>query len=158
SGVCWFHYEPRSWAAEPKNQTGTKTDAKQDKNAEKALIKTPALSKFMRAKLGASQSVLEGLAIEDFDKITEGAKALEKLSAEERWRVTEDPLYSNHSSDFVRIAKKLRNQAEQKNLDGAALSYVQLTMSCIECHRFVRTVLIAQDIRIPHSLAQDSSI
>jgi hypothetical protein len=30
--------------------------------------------------------------------------------------------------------------AKDKNLDGAALAYVQLTMSCVNCHKYVREI------------------
>src|SRR5579871_5798013 len=145
AGAWWLGQEirPRNAASQERLSSNQAVafqlaaGSKQQKPDGKNTLRTPALVKFMRNKLAASQSVLEGLALEEFDKIGEGAKALTKLSAEEQWRVTEDPLYAQHSSEFVKAAKKLKTQADEKNLDGAALSYVQLTMTCIECHRFV---------------------
>jgi hypothetical protein len=32
----------------------------------------------------------------------------------------------------------LIRQADKENLDGAALAYVQLTLSCVNCHKVVR--------------------
>ena len=110
---------------------------------EKLPLKGGEINKFMRAKLGAAQLVLEGLALEDYDKISEGTDTLSKLSSSEKWRVSEDPLYSQHTTEFLKIARKMKGEATKKNLDGVALNYVQLTLSCVECHRFVRTVLLA---------------
>jgi len=97
-----------------------------------------ALQKFMQAKLGISQQILEGLVVEDFERIEKGAAALNLLAAAEEWNVSDAPRYKEHSNQFRRVALQTGKMAKEKNLDAAALSYVQLTMSCIECHRFVR--------------------
>ena len=34
--------------------------------------------------------------------------------------------------------------ARKKNLDGAVLAYVDLTMKCINCHKYVRGVRVSQ--------------
>ena len=116
----------------------TTTAADKEPAAEK-----PALHKFMRAKLASSQSILEGLVIEDFDKVGRGAKALLLLTTAEEWSVSEDSLYKQHSEEFRRVVRQVNKAAEQKNLDAASLSFMQVTMSCIECHRYVRTEMIA---------------
>lgn len=105
--------------------------------------KKAALQKFMHAKLELSQGLLEGLVVEDFAKLDKNSKALLLLTAAEEWTVSKDSLYIQHSDEFRRAVKQVSKSAEAKNLDGASLSFVQLTMSCIECHRFVRNQLIA---------------
>ena len=47
---------------------------------------------FMRAKLGASTKVLEGLALEDLDLVREGAIELNRISSAEKWRRHDDML------------------------------------------------------------------
>jgi hypothetical protein len=42
------------------------------------------------------------------------------------------------------LADKLQKAAESRSIDKASLHYVGLTMNCIECHRFVRDVLVAK--------------
>jgi hypothetical protein len=101
------------------------------------------LQKFMRAKLKASDQILEGLVTEKFDLITAGAQAFQKLSKAEQWRVSESALYRQHSAEFLRIAQRLEGEAKQKNLEGAALAWIETTMSCIECHKYSRTILIS---------------
>lgn len=112
--------------------------------AEQAPEKKPALQKFMRAKLNLSQGLLEGLVVEDFTQLDRDAKALLVLSLAEQWNVSLDPLYKQHSEEFRRAVKQMGKAAQEKNLDGASLAYVQVTMSCIECHRYVRNQLIAR--------------
>ena len=120
---------------------GTPTAA-QDKPA--ARQKEPALTRFMRAKLDASSSVLEGLTTEDFDLIEKGAKQLQAMSAAEEWRVSNDAIYRQHSAEFRRIAEQLEAKAKEKQLDGAALAWMEATMNCIECHRWARAQMIAE--------------
>lgn len=115
-------------------------EAAQKKDGEKK----PVLQTFMRRKLEASQKVLEGLAVEDFDMIALGARQLRGISAAAEFAVSKDVLYIQHADEFRRIADRLEKVAKEKRLDAAALSYMDLTMSCIECHRFVRNVLVAK--------------
>jgi hypothetical protein len=102
-----------------------------------------ALREFMRVKLDASSKILEGLAIEDFSLIREGAETMNRMSTAEKWRVSNDALYRNFSSDFQRVTQELLKAAQDENLDRAALRWMDATMSCIECHRYARGIFIA---------------
>ena len=59
---------------------------------EKPTPKKIAMKAFMRKKLEASQSVLEGLATEDFDLIALGARQLKTTSAAAEFMVNNDPM------------------------------------------------------------------
>jgi hypothetical protein len=100
--------------------------------------KSIVMQTFMKVKLTQAQGILEGLTVEDFDKIETNASALYLLTKAENWKASRDPQFISHSDEFARVAEKLAKYAREKNLDGAALTYVQLTMNCIECHKFVR--------------------
>ena len=107
---------------------------------------TPArkgVSTFMRMKLEASQKILEGLALEDFELIQEGATKLEDMSTAEKWRVSNDPFFREHSNNFQKIAKRLTKNAKEGKLEGSALTWLEATMQCIECHKWTRANLIA---------------
>lgn len=93
---------------------------------------------FMRLKLDHSQKVLEGLANEDFESIAKNAQQISLLTEDEMWQVLQTPEYRHLSAEFQRIANDLTKQAKKKNLEGSTLSYVQLTMSCVNCHKYVR--------------------
>jgi cytochrome c556 len=99
-----------------------------------------AVKEFMRAKLTHSQKVLEGLALEDFDLIAKNAQAMSLLSKDATWQVLQTPQYLQQSQDFQRAADAVTDAAKKKSLDGAALAYVELTMKCINCHKYVRGV------------------
>ena len=98
----------------------------------------PTIAQFMRPKLEHSKQVLEGLARADFALITRGAQAMKDLSQDAEWRVTQNVSYLRLSLEFQRVADDLIEKAAAKNLDGATLAYLRLTVSCVECHRFLR--------------------
>lgn len=98
---------------------------------------------FMREKLGHSQSVLEGLALEDFELVANHARRLGAMSKEMGWRAFDNPDYAQHSDNFRRSVDALAKAATDRNLDGATLAYFKVTMCCIECHKFVRGKKVA---------------
>jgi cytochrome c556 len=101
---------------------------------------------FMRVKLEASNKILEGLATEDFRLVREGARTLHTMSGAEKWRVSNDPLYRQYSAEFNRQAERLLEKANERNLDGATLAWVECTMSCVRCHKYARAIKIAGPI------------
>ncbi|HVY68565.1 MAG TPA: hypothetical protein VHH73_01470 [Verrucomicrobiae bacterium] len=108
-----------------------------------AQTRGPATRALMREKLTASQKVLEGLALEDLPLVAAKAEKLGAMSQEAAWRVLDNPEYDRLSLDFRRNANDLAQAARKKNLDGATLAYMKMTMSCVECHKLVRGKLVA---------------
>ena len=101
--------------------------------------KEPAnVSDLMKKKLKHAQKVLEGVAVKDFDLITKNAEELILISNEAEWKVLKTPRYEIYSNDFRRNAEALIKNAKDQNLDAAALSYVDLTLTCVKCHKHVR--------------------
>jgi hypothetical protein len=93
---------------------------------------------FLRAKLAHSQNVLEGLALEDYDLIARGAHDLALASQASSWQVLQTEDYARQSAEFRRSCDALRTAAKAKNLDGAALAWMEVTMKCVQCHKYVR--------------------
>jgi hypothetical protein len=98
------------------------------------------VSALMKRKLDQSQKVLAGIALNDFDEIAKHAQELIAISREAEWKVLKTPQYDLYSTDFRRSAGDLVKNAKDKNLDAAALSYVDLTLTCVKCHKHVREV------------------
>lgn len=96
------------------------------------------LAQLMHEKLKHSQNILEGLALADYDKISENAAALVRISRRAEWLVFKTPRYEMYSNEFRRDAEALMDTAKEKNLDAAALSYVELTLTCVRCHKYAR--------------------
>ena len=101
------------------------------------------VSVFMRAKLDHSKKLLEGLALEDFTLIARQSQELSLLSQATNWQVLQTDEYLEQSAEFRRSADALTEAAREKNLDAAALRFVDLTMKCVNCHKYVRKVRMA---------------
>jgi hypothetical protein len=99
---------------------------------------------FMKAKLKHSQEVLKGLATEDFDLIAKNAQAMSLLCEDENWMVLQTPEYRERSTEFRRSVDAVTEAAKKKNLEGAALGYVDVTLKCVNCHKYVRKVRMAR--------------
>ena len=93
---------------------------------------------FMRAKLAHSQDVLEGLATADFDLIERVAQELSLASLDSSWQVLQTDDYVRQSAEFRRPCDSLRAAAQQKNLDGATVAWMDVTLKCVQCHKYVR--------------------
>ena len=116
--------------------------SRMDRHTSRAAPQARSRAEYMREKLNFSKDVLEGLALERFETIEKGGKALKKLSEAAEWEVPTIPNATDYvmmTTDFQRHADELVKQAKAKNIDGATLAYLKLTMSCITCHKFIRT-------------------
>jgi hypothetical protein len=94
----------------------------------------------MQQKLEHSQKVLEGIATANFNAIATHGDELIAISHVAEWKVLKSPRYELHSDDFRRNAEALVKAAKDKNLDAATLAYVDLTLNCVKCHKYVREV------------------
>lgn len=99
---------------------------------------------FMKAKLAHSQQVLKGLAMEDFDLIAKHSQAMSLLCVDEIWMVLQTPEYRERSTEFRRSVDAVTDAARKKNLEAAALGYVDVTLKCVNCHKYVRKVRMAR--------------
>jgi hypothetical protein len=100
--------------------------------------KHPEPSVFMKQKLSATQNVLAGLTKGDFDAIRKNAESMVVVGYFEKWVRADTPGYQMLMEDFMSANKSLISAAHAKNLDGATIAYVQLTFSCVNCHKIVR--------------------
>jgi len=105
--------------------------------------KSRATKEFMRDKLELAQGILEGLSVENYALIISRSQKLSAMSQQADWKVFENPDYEQQSIAFRRNVDALTKAAKNKNLDGATLAYVRVTMSCVECHKYVRGRLVA---------------
>jgi len=102
-----------------------------------------ALQDFMRVKLKHSQKVLEGLVTEDFQAIAKSSQDMSLLTLAETWQVLETPQYVDFSRKFRNAADTLTDMAKRKNLEGATVAFNQVTIRCVDCHKYVRDVRMA---------------
>lgn len=103
-------------------------------------------SKLMAQKLKSAQAILEGIALADFKKISKNAEELVQLSKKAEWNMIKQPRYEMFSNEFRRANENLIQKAADKNLDATALAYMELTLSCVRCHQYVRDL---RDVNVP---------
>ncbi len=106
------------------------------------------VAEMMQKKLKSAQLVLEGVAIADHKKIERGAEDLIQLAKTTTWQLIRSPRYEMQSNDFIRAAENLVQKARDKNVDGAALAYVEMTLTCVRCHQYVRDL---RDVRLQNA-------
>jgi cytochrome c556 len=120
--------------------------------------KRERLSTFMEVKLKLAQEVLAGLATEDYVKIAKNSRDISLLTQAESWQALQTPEYNQQSLEFRRAVDKITQAARDKDLDAATLAYVDVTMKCVNCHKYLRGVKFAQNDLDPspftHALAE----
>jgi hypothetical protein len=94
---------------------------------------------WMKKKLDYSQNILAGLAEADFDKIAENAQAMQGLSKVEWFVRARTPGYRAQLEIFLDANADLVKQAKRDNLEGSAFAFTQMTISCVNCHRKIRS-------------------
>ncbi len=108
----------------------------------------------MRAKLGSSQKIVEGLMAGDFSMIRKGGNDLEQICDSTNWRRHEDQIVSHYRSELRRGALKLVKHADAENLEGAAYTYMHTLTTCINCHEYSRNVLRIASMKNPNPVVR----
>ena len=116
---------------------------KDEGSADKQDDPDPALKKFMRQKLHASNQILEGLCTEDLEMVSDGSDTLMKMSGEEKWRVSNDIMYRRYSTEFMHAVEELQKEAKDNDMNGTSMAWVNVTMKCLKCHEWVRNIILA---------------
>jgi hypothetical protein len=105
---------------------------------------TPAFNRVMRAKLEHSQKILESVVTSDWAALERHSQELQRLTSDPAWTVLKTREYTRHSEAFVRATEDLIDAAKRRDLETSPLAYVSMTMSCVQCHRYVARARIAK--------------
>src|SRR5215467_8572580 len=100
--------------------------------------KESVVKEAMRQKVAYSQQVLVGITLGDYGLIANNAEKLVELSNKTNWSSRQVPEYELFLNEFRRNAQDLKKAGQEKNLDAASHAYVQMTLSCVSCHKFIR--------------------
>jgi len=92
----------------------------------------------MRDKLTYASKALEGLSLEDFDKIAEAGNMMGIISRAASWHIIPTDQYVRMSKNFQEQARDLERHAKEKNLDAASMDYMRITLTCVQCHNYMR--------------------
>ncbi|CAN5239994.1 hypothetical protein BH11PLA2_BH11PLA2_09770 [soil metagenome] len=109
------------------------------KAPEPNLLKFPSRKEAMVMKLKSSQGILEGIALNDFDKIESAARELIAVSNYTDFlNAFKGPEYAFHVQIFRRPVETIARKAKDKNMDGVMMAYNDMTLSCLKCHQAMR--------------------
>jgi cytochrome c556 len=92
----------------------------------------------MRQKLAHAEKILEGISVADFQLVARHAGELNELTMPQKSGQPDTTAYKTHLQVFRFATNELERNAAEKNLDAASLAYVQMTLSCVNCHKFLR--------------------
>ena len=100
--------------------------------------------KLMAEKLRQAQLLLDGLATGDFARITKSADELLIISKAAEFHARKTRQYELHTLSFRRSLEEIAQKSKEKNLDGATLGYVDMTLACVRCHQSYRETKIGR--------------
>ena len=98
----------------------------------------PAAPTLMKAKTGYAHRLLDAVVVEDFDVIQDQAFRLKAVAETADWRAAESQEFVRETEAFIHAADRLYEAAKAKDGDGTALAYMDVTLSCVHCHRHLR--------------------
>ena len=111
--------------------------APRQENVDKT-TKADGPSVWMRLKLEGAQDLLAALASADFDAIRHSATRMNSFGKIERFVRGRNAEYDMQLRLFRNANQQIIRQANRQNVEGAALGFMQLTASCINCHKVIR--------------------
>jgi len=104
---------------------------------------TMATRHVMLGKLEKTQHVLEALLKSDCDLLERESQALARVPEQPGWSVLTTAEYVRYSQAFLNTTHDLLASARARALDAAMTHYQALTMTCYQCHRYVKNARIA---------------
>jgi hypothetical protein len=96
------------------------------------------LAPIMEKKLHYTHRLITSLAIEDFKQMALDARELKLIGDTALMKVSPNLEYVRFSTEFSSVLEELGRRAKAHDLNGATLSYIRLTMNCVDCHKYVR--------------------
>jgi len=104
---------------------------------------TTALARLMRQKLDHAQALLAAVTTSNWQQLEQHSEALVQITNDPAWIVLRTPEYTRQSQAFLRATEEMVDAAKRRDPDAAPLAYVSLTLSCVQCHRYVARARVA---------------
>ena len=90
------------------------------------------IAKIMAKKLHHTHQLITALAVEDFARLADEAMELKRIGEATLSKVSPNMNYVKYCGEFTSLAEELARRANDHDLNGATLSYVRLTINCVE--------------------------
>jgi hypothetical protein len=104
----------------------------------------PPTNRVMREKLAHAQKILEAMVTSDWVSLETHSREMEQLTNDPRWTVLKFPEYSRHGAAFVTAIQALHRAAAQRDLEATPKAYIDVTLRCVDCHRYLARQRLAQ--------------
>jgi cytochrome c556 len=108
------------------------------------LDQSSQLTNVMHDKLDHAQKILEAVVTSNWVALETESRELERLTRDPRWTVLQYPEYAKHSANFVQAIRALHDAAARRDLEATPKAYVAVTLSCVDCHRYLARERIAR--------------
>jgi hypothetical protein len=105
----------------------------------------PGLHRVMRQKLAISQKMLGAVVTSDWVSLEAQSRDLETLTNDPGWMVMKAPEYARHSAVFAEAVRVLHDAAAGRDLEATPQAYISLTLSCVQCHRYLARNRLARE-------------
>lgn len=100
--------------------------------------KTPSpVETLMKAKAGYAHRLLDAVVLGELETVRDQAFRLKAVAETADWNVMDTPEYVRESDAFIRATDRLLQAAASKNHEAVALAYVEITLTCVHCHRYM---------------------
>jgi hypothetical protein len=104
----------------------------------------PDLNRLMEKKLVHAQEILKAVVTSDWVALETNSRELERLTRDPAWQVLQYHEYRQHSDAFVHAVQTLHRAAAQRDLEATPRAYIEVTLQCVECHRYLARARIAK--------------
>ena len=106
-------------------------------NVSASSAQGPALDRLMRKKLDCTQKILEAVVTSRWSELEARSRELEALTNDPAWMVLNSKEYEQQSATFRQAVRALREAAAQHDLEATPRAYNTVTLSCVQCHRYL---------------------
>ena len=103
----------------------------------------PAVDRLMRRKLEVSQKILESVVTSRWQELEAQSRDLLDLTNDPAWSVLRKPEYASQSKAFQESVRGLHDAAAKRDLEATPKAYIAVTLSCVDCHRYLARNRIA---------------
>lgn len=98
----------------------------------------PDMASVMRSKVAWSSSLLEAVAMRNYDLVASNADALKRISEQSGFLAQDTVAYRTLAQQFRTAVTQLAADARDGNQAAVEASYVRVTESCFHCHTHMR--------------------
>ncbi len=105
--------------------------------------KDQPLKKMMEHKLETSKNLLGAVAMNNFAKAETYSEELARISIELGKKFPKNEQFQEFGKEYRNELQGLLKAIRKQNTEGMTLAYVKVTMSCFNCHTYVRETRLA---------------